>query len=128
MARGGRRAGRPGTAYPNRTDLNEAAPSKQYGTKVAQERAMAAVPVAPPPTPAPVAAAPGAGVGAPPLRPIDRPTDRPQEPLTHGLSSGPGPGPEALRLMSGDPSLDELRAIYQQFPTEQLRELIEDAE
>jgi hypothetical protein len=53
------------------------------------------------------------------------PTTQPHLPLTHGLSTGPGAGPEALPL--GDAPTDyvgQLRAIYRQFPTEALRDLI----
>lgn len=55
-----------------------------------------------------------------------RATDRPNEPLTSGLASGPGPGPEALAGSFMDTAADELRAIYLRFPTESLRELLED--
>lgn len=69
-----------------------------------------------PPTSSPVA--PG-GLGA-----FDRPSERPDEEVTAGLPIGPGPGPEALGTMN--PTHDELRALYQMFPNEDLRELIED--
>lgn len=54
------------------------------------------------------------------------PSGRPDEPITAGLPIGAGPGPEALGM--APTPLDELRAIYQRFPTEELRELIEEAE
>lgn len=129
MPRGGRRAGKQGKAYGRRTDLNAAAPSKTYGDRAAQEAAMRAVPVAPPPTSPPPAGAgsPPPPAGGGPLPPIDAPTNRPNEPLTHGLTGGAGGGPDILNsLPAGDPSLDELRAIYQRFPTEEIRELIEE--
>lgn len=86
------------------------------------------------PTPGPSGS--GAGVGGtppasapPPPPPFNRPTERPDEPLTAGLSSGPGPGPEALGVgfaSQPDPVAIELRALYQQFPNDDLRDLIED--
>lgn len=89
---------------------------------------MEAVPVAPPPPPPSVVSPPPPGGGGLPLAPFDRPTDRPNEPLTHGLSTGQGAGPEILSMPADNPSMDELRAIYLRYPTEQLRELIEDAD
>jgi len=55
------------------------------------------------------------------------PSQRPGEPLTHGLPSGPGGGPEVLLPTRMPPTADylgQLRAIYAQYPTEALRELI----
>lgn len=131
MPRGGRRSGKVGKQYPNRADLSmlsQTAPSKQYGSRAAQERSIDALPPGPPPsTPVPPGSPPAGPGGGGGLLPFNRPTDRPGEPLTHGLSTGPGMGPEVLHMPTSDPSLDELRAIYQMFPTEQLRELIEDA-
>lgn len=135
MPRGGRRRGRPGASYAQRTDLNagprtlpvQAAPSQGYGERVAQERAQQAVPMAPAPGPPPVAAgaAPAGPIALPPA--LDAPTGRPDEPVTAGSPTGPGPGPEALNLAAPDEAeADELRAIYRMFPTEGLRELIED--
>lgn len=117
MPRGGRRRGAPGTAYGNRTDMNkpvpvQAATGQPYGAAKAQLDAQRAVPVAPPPSP------PG-GMGD-----FLRATERPGEPLTAGIPSGPGPGPEALN-MTGNPDRDELGAIYMQFPSEGLRQLLE---
>ena len=129
MPRGGRRSGKQGTAYPNRSDLNKAAPSKQYGSRVAQEDAMKALPVAPPPPPAGVVSPPPPAGGGPPLPPIDRPTDRPGEPLTHGMSMGPGGGPEVLQSQPMVDPLDaELRALFLRFPNPELRQLIEESE
>lgn len=132
MPRGGRRAGKPGTAYPNRSDLNgpvpvQAAPSQRYGERAASERAQRQMPVAPPPAPtsAPMPAAPPAPRRA--TVPLTAPTQRPDEPLTAGIASGPGPGPEALGFPA-DPIESELRALYLRFPSEELRELIEDIE
>lgn len=112
MARGGRRVGRTGQAYSNRTDLTNApaplpiaAPTGQpYGAAAQQLAAQKAVPMASGPvinpTPPPNPAVPPAG-GPPPvvpgsLPPLDRASERPTEPLTHGAPVGPGAGPEIL--------------------------------
>lgn len=135
MPRGGRRSGRAGKPYANRSDLRgplpvTAAPSAGYGQRVAQERAQQAVPLAPQPSPtvpSPPAPGPPAPTGPAPgeLGDFLRATERPSEPITAGLASGPGPGPEALG-QANDGSVDELRALYAAFPNEDLRQLIED--
>lgn len=105
MPRGGRRTGSPGTAYPNRSDLNaplpqSAATNQPYGRAGQQLASQKIVPMAP----SPIAAAPPAAPSQPMVRPpgasgpFDRPTERPREPVTAGLPVGPGPGPEALGL------------------------------
>lgn len=106
MARGGRRAGRSGAMYANRTDMQlgprvpvQAAPGQVYGAAGAQRAAQQAVPLRAVASPGP-AAAPGGPVSrqpALPPPPLDAPTDHPGEPLTAGSAFGPGPGPEALR-------------------------------
>ena len=123
MPRGGRRQGQPGRAYTNRGDLNrnraalsQQAPSEQYGQRVAQQRATQAVPMAPPSGPSPDD-----------VPSLADPTSRPDEPLTAGIASGPGPGPEILPNFAGDPA-DELRALYQRYPSEELRRIIEELE
>lgn len=134
--RGGRRNGKQGKAYAQRTDLNanrgplpvQAASGQAYGVRGAQEAAQRAVPISAPPAPpqptmAAVAPAPLPGELGDPLRA----TERPDEPLSAGLDWGPGPGSEALGI-GGDPSGDELRAIYARYPTEALREAIEGLE
>ncbi len=126
MPRGGRRQGRPGVAYSNRSDLNAkvpimAAPDQPYGEAGAQRASQQAVPlrnpsaVAPPPSPGSVD--------------LMGPSARPGEPVTAGVPSGAGPGLEALG-MGPRPSaaLEELRAIYLAFPEEGIRELIEELE
>lgn len=130
MPRGGRRSGAPGKSYANRSDLNtampvKAGPSQGYGQRAALERAQQQMPVAAPtPPPAPQAPPP---VQRRPLTPLTAPTQRPDEPLTAGIASGPGPGPEVLGGPA-DPIEAELRALYSRFPSEELRELIEDLE
>lgn len=132
MPRGGRRRGTPGTAYAQRTDLNrpvpvQAATGQPYGAAKAQLDAQRAVPVAPPPSPPQAAAGPSQPAGGPPpggMGDFLRASERPGEPLTAGIASGAGPGPEALN-MTGNPDRDELGAIYMQFPSEGLRQLLE---
>lgn len=118
MPRGGRRAGRPGADYANRTDMQLGPrtapvvriPNQTYGQQAQQVAAQQQVPMG---TPA-----------VPPLTPLDAPSQRPNEPVTHGLPSGPGAGPEALGI-TPDP-LSELRAIYQAYPSQELLGLILD--
>lgn len=116
-AAGGMRAGTPGTAYPNRTDIAaqpslpaRVATDQTYGKAQEQLQAQRTVPMAPPPPPtggAPSAGGqgPGAitGAPAPPAAAVPggagdlhRPTERPGEPVTAGAPIGAGPGPEAI--------------------------------
>jgi hypothetical protein len=129
---GGVRQGTPGKRYPNRTDLTAApittAPGQTYGQGVAQQRAQQAVPMAGAPV-APPRAAPAAPRGPLPdaLGDPMRPSERPDEPVTAGVPVGPGAGPEALPP-TGDTTIDELRALYQAYPVESIREILEDLE
>lgn len=127
MPRGGRRNGRQGASYTNRTDLNQSvrtAPSQEYGSRVAQERQQQAAPLPQaPPTPDPRAAAQYSYVEDVPN--LTDPTGRPDEPITAGLPFGAGPGPRMDMLPSIDPVADELRALYLRYPTQELLELIE---
>ena len=104
MARGGRRGGTKGGAYPNRSDLRSgplpvtAPTGLPYGDRAKLVAAQRQIPMG---TPAPPAAAPGAT--PPPQGPVpgslpglSAPTQRPDEPVTHGLPMGPGAGPEVL--------------------------------
>lgn len=137
MARGGRRTGTPGTAYSNRSDLNErrplpvqAAGGQAYGERAAQERAQRIVPLAAPPAAAAPAPSGGGGPAGLVPTPLDAPTARPGEPVTAGAPLGPGPGPEVLAAQGlGGEDLDELRVLYQRFPQyDELREIIEEIE
>lgn len=136
MARGGRRSGKPGASYGNRTDLQQAprvAGGQPYGVAQMQRQAQQAVPIAGTPMPAP-GAAPMPAAGAPmPQGPLPGslgftdPSQRPGEPVQHGLPMGPGGGPEVLGNVPDANSAvaTQLRAIYMRFPTEQMRGLIE---
>lgn len=123
--RGGSRTGASGKAYGNRTDLNggkvpmAAAPNQTYGKAGEQLAAQRAVPVAAPPAPAaPAGPLPGS------FGPLTRPTERPSEPLTAGAPFGAGPS--TLPGVGGSGVAEQLRALYMEFPTEELRQLIED--
>lgn len=147
MPRGGRRGGRPGVAHGNRTDLNQPPMARftgqQYGAAAEQARAQQAVKPGPPPTAnvpppppgAPTGEVPQAGPAPGPAMPmpgslgaLDAPTNRPGEPLTHGLPIGPGAGPEVLATPGvGADALElQLRAIYNEFPYPEIRDLLED--
>ncbi len=124
MPSGGPRQGQPGKAYPNRSDMNanralpkQTVPGQQYGKQAEQARSMAAVPMAPPPSPV----APGS------LPALDAPTMRPDEPVTAGAAMGPGPGMEAIGSF-GTSELDEIRSLYRLYPSNELREIIEELE
>ncbi|MDP9389133.1 MAG: hypothetical protein M3Q48_14740 [Actinomycetota bacterium] len=114
----------------------QTAPSQGYGERVAQERAQQAVPLAPPPSapsqgPREPRRGPLSWPGMPPIVPLDTPTQRPEEPLTSGIASGPGPGPEALwpggrPPRSDDRLADELHFVFARYPSEVLREMLEE--
>jgi hypothetical protein len=58
---------------------------------------------------------------------FDRPTEFPDEPLTAGVDFGPGPGSRSLGLppvAMGDPVLQELLALYNAYPNDDLANLI----
>lgn len=118
--------------YSNRTDLQnptkkvarQAAKGQGYGEAGKQLASQQVVPMAPPPTvagSAPSAVAPGS-LGA-----FNRPSERPNEPLTAGASFGAGPTPtSAMRVpRNNDPVLDELRALYTRFPSEELADMLD---
>ena len=136
IGRGGRRTGTPGKSYQNRTDLNDrsnvvpmmAAKGQAYGEAKAQMDAQRSLPVAAPPPPATAPPAGPAGPGAatapgPALTPLGAPTARPGEPVTAGVPVGPGPN--GVEMPGADDLRMRLGAIYQAFPTEEIRQLIE---
>ena len=81
--RGGKVSGTPGTAYSNRTDLNESKPlpvtvakGQGYGEAAAQQAAQQKIPlIGPNPSSSPVASSPA---GAPTPTPVTAPTPEPQ--------------------------------------------------
>lgn len=117
MASGGARTGVPGASYSQRTDMQQsprAATGQTYGTAKAQTDAQKAQPL------------PAAGA-----RPFLRPSERPDEPITAGMPTGPGPGPEVLPRFqnpAGPSTVDQLRALYSVWPSEDLRALLERVE
>lgn len=133
MPRGGKRSGKPGASYTNRTDLNKpslAAPPKTYGDAAASARAQQAVPL--PQAGPPGGPAAGAGM-QPPAGPLPgelqfgRGSDRPMEPLTAGMNVGPGPGASAT-MPTVDPVVENLRAAARAFPNQAIFDLLERLE
>jgi len=115
-------------AYGQRTDLNmapSAVPGQTYGEAGAQMAAQRAVPMGAPPAPA----APTAPTSTPgQYGPLDRPTERPNEPLTAGAPFGPGRMSTQnayIGRRNGDPILDELRALYASYPSDELANMLD---
>lgn len=122
--RGGKRAGAPGAAYANRSDLNtnrtlpvQAPTGLPYGEAGQLKQAQQAVPMAPSPqTPGPGAVAGGPGAGGPPppqpgaAGPFNRPTET-QLPPTAGLPFGPGPTSVSLPNQGPSPLLKGLALL-----------------
>ena len=123
--------------YPNRSDLRnpakkmaaKAAPGQTYGEAGKQLAAQRAVPMAAPPTDvAPTATPQQPRVAPGSMGPLSRPTERPMEPVTAGAPFGPGPTPTGMQYMgprNSDPILDELRALYSQYPNEDLANMLD---
>lgn len=121
--------------YSNRTDLQQApvkaAPGQAYGERGAQEASQRDMPMA---GGGASASPPGsfedvlAAAQEAPFDPIalGAPTGRPYEPVTAGLSTGPGPGPEALRK-PGSQASDVLTALADSLGTPDLQLLAERA-
>jgi hypothetical protein len=118
--------------YSNRSDLRnpagkiaaQAAKGQTYGEAGKQMEAQRAVPMGAPPTavqPQRPSMRPGQG------GPLTRPTERPNEPVTAGASFGPGPTPSRSMMVprNNDPVLDELRALYMQFPSDELADMLD---
>ncbi len=109
MSRGGKRNGKVGTAYAQRSDLAgspqaiKTAPGQAYGMAQQQRDSQAIVPVAGTAVPAPGAPSPGGQAAPAPQGPTPGmgfadPTARTGEPITAGMPMGAGPGPESLGL------------------------------
>lgn len=115
-------------AYGQRTDLNmapTAVPGQTYGEAGAQMAAQRAVPMGAPAAPT----APSAPTSTPgQYGPLDRPTERPQEPVTAGAPFGPGRNSTQnayIGRRNGDPILDELRALYASYPSDELANMLD---
>jgi hypothetical protein len=115
-------------AYGQRTDLNmapTAVPGQTYGEAGAQMAAQRAVPMGAPAAPA-TPSAPTVAPGQ--YGPLDRPTERPNEPLTAGAPFGPGrmsTQSAYIGRRNGDPILDELRALYASYPSDELADMLD---
>jgi hypothetical protein len=98
----------------------QAATGQTYGEAGKQIAAQRAVPMGTPPTEVqrPV---PGT------LGSLTRPTERPMEPITAGAPFGAGPSPVGAGIPqpTGDSALEELKAIYQAYPNDDLADLID---
>lgn len=144
MPSGGRRRGKQGHKYPNRSDMRrnqapKATGNQTYGDASQQLASQAAMPLSRAAAPVqaagsspavpPQAAPPTTGGGGPPVIPsLSAPTSRPNEPLTAGLATGPGAGPEALNLPNANAEDNRtaamLRGMYQAYPNSDLAALI----
>ena len=98
----------------------QAATGQTYGEAGKQIAAQRAVPMGTPPTEVqrPV---PGT------LGSLTRPTERPMEPITAGANFGAGPSAVGAGIPqpTGDSALEELKAIYQAYPNDDLADLID---
>lgn len=148
MPRGGRRGGKPGQSYPNRSDLsvnkgpqpvgNFAGPNVPYGTGTELARSQNQMPVSSPPQAGPSAPPeppPGLqalmGGAMPPGVPpgghgdFTRPSERPLEPTTHGLPTGPGGGPEVMMNPTNDSARNLLKQLSNQpYVSDEIRNLL----
>lgn len=122
-------------AYANRTDLNNpakkvamaTAKGQTYGAATAQMESQRAVPMGQAPTEMqasqPTYTTPG-GNGL-----FDRPSERPNEPITAGVNFGAGLNQMQSGITPaarpGDPVFERLRAIYDQFPNDELADLLD---
>jgi len=104
-----------------------AARGQTYGKRKEQMEAQRAVPMSRQPTelvqqPQAPRVRPGE-LGA-----FNRPTERPTEPITAGVPIGPGPGPAGAgiptMLNPNRAAIEELRAIYELYPNDDLADLI----
>jgi hypothetical protein len=122
--------------YPNRSDLRnpakkiaaKAAPGQTYGEAGKQVAAQKAVPMAAPPTDVAPTPAPQPRVAPGSMGPLNRPTERPMEPVTAGAPFGPGrnqPLAGYIGPRNNDPVLDELRALYATYPSDELADMLD---
>lgn len=110
----------------DRSPAMMAARGQTYGKRKQQMEAQRAVPMSRQPTemapPTPERIRPGS-LGA-----FNRPTERPFEPITAGAPIGAGPNPSAagipVMMNPNRSAVEELRAIYELYPTEDLADLL----
>lgn len=113
--------------YPNRSDLRGgkvpkmAATGQAYGEAGKQMAAQKVVPMAAAPTDNIPQVQPGQ------MGSLLRPTERPSEPLTAGASFGPGRTPRTQFAVprDNDDVLNELRGLYEAFPSEELADMLD---
>jgi hypothetical protein len=114
--------------YPNRSDLRnpmtQVAEGQTYGMAKQQQDAMRAVPVGKSPVEVEKPVIMPGSLGS-----FARPTERPNEPITAGVDYGPGPGSMEANVnlirSERNNAMDEIKAIYQAFPSEELGMLIQ---
>lgn len=116
--------------YPNRSDMRnpgkkiaaKAATGQTYGEAGKQIAAQKAVPMGAAPTDVVQRPVPGTLGG------FARPTERPMEPITAGANFGAGPNAVQagipMMMDSRQQAIEELRAIYSMYPTEDLADLL----
>ena len=95
-----------------------------YGEATQQKRRVQAVPTGRAPTEQAARRAVPAAPGS-----LTAPTARPDEPITAGAPFGAGVGPVAAGIPmmnpTGDNVIEELKAIYQRFPNDDLADLLD---
>ena len=103
----------------------QAATGQTYGEAGKQMAAQRAVPMGGAPTDVAPTATPRPVPGT--LGSFTRPTERPTEPITAGAPFGMGPSPVGAGIPqpTGDSALEELKAIYQAYPNDDLADLID---
>ena len=101
-----------------------------YGEATKQRRSVQAVPTGSAPTQQRAQQAARRAVPAAPGS-LTAPTARPMEPITAGAPFGPGVGPAAAGIPMPPPNVDniieELKAIYQVYPNDDLADLLDSA-
>jgi len=99
-----------------------------YGEGAAQERRVQAVPTGSAPTQQRAQQA-ARRVTPNTLGSLVAPSARPTEPITEGAPFGPGAGPTAAGIPmmppAGNDVIEELKAIYQRFPNDDLADLLD---
>ena len=108
MPRGGRRTGKPGANYGNRSDLQTgpralpvtSAPAAQYGQATELADAQRAVPMASGPLPTQNVTQAAQQFQPPPVIPISQGTLNPNEHVTTGMNAGIGPAQPTQAVQS----------------------------
>jgi hypothetical protein len=102
-------------------------PNAQYGEAAEFRTAQQQAPLAAtPPVPSPSASRMQGGTGG--VVGLSAPSAAPAEPVTAGAEMGAGPGPEVLGISAMDDLRARLWAAYNAYPSEDLREILENLE